>query len=344
MQVDQASGLELHHLGVRDPAAVPERRRRDSPQRWARSRCRVMVKRRHSSGACHCHMHVAGVVVAVRHTAARPSRRSSSRWRRLHHSGRPWTQTGLSRRARHGPLSRMPVHRPERGRGEGGERARVLRHRGRDALAAREAGEEQLPGVALVLGAARRAHRWRAGSRTAPRCSRRSPAPRSTPSRSRRWPSRPRWWRRGAGPGGRSHGCGWRPSRHRDGPASSGLSGSSTPTWPAGSWSYCCRASIRLSRDTAHAGGSLGQQPPTCGLGEPRPVLVEVPSPPVDRVIGRQHETVANTSPGSLGSNWRPGRALSVGANARQLSRQKPTVEPETDSSSDAERRPVETF
>jgi hypothetical protein len=50
------------------------------------------------------------------------------------------------------------VHRPERRGGQGGEGARPLRHGGGDALAAGQPAHQQVPGIALVLLAAHRAH------------------------------------------------------------------------------------------------------------------------------------------------------------------------------------------
>jgi hypothetical protein len=52
-----------------------------------------------------------------------------------------------------------PMHRPERRSRQRRERARMVSDRGRDALAAGQAAHQQMPRVAFVLGAARRAHR-----------------------------------------------------------------------------------------------------------------------------------------------------------------------------------------
>ena len=67
-----------------------------------------------------------------------------------------WVAAGAA--GQHG-LAAHPagVHRPERGGGEGGEHARMLRDGLRDVLAAHEPGPDELAGVALVDGRAGRA-------------------------------------------------------------------------------------------------------------------------------------------------------------------------------------------
>ena len=58
----------------------------------------------------------------------------------------------------HGPAAQPPgVDRPERGRGEGGEHARMRGDRLGDALASGQSRADELPGVALVYRRAGRA-------------------------------------------------------------------------------------------------------------------------------------------------------------------------------------------
>ena len=58
-----------------------------------------------------------------------------------------------------GSLLPQPVHRTEGGCGQGRERARTIRHRLRDALAAGQPADQEMPRIALVVVAAGRADR-----------------------------------------------------------------------------------------------------------------------------------------------------------------------------------------
>ena len=73
----------------------------------------------------------------------------------MHHRGRPWGQVGPVPSGPAEPAAALPVDRPEAGRGERDEHGRMLGDGVGDAFAAGHACGEQVPGVALVLVAAR---------------------------------------------------------------------------------------------------------------------------------------------------------------------------------------------
>ena len=173
MVVDEAAGLEFGDLDEPDPHQLGSCLR-VSPVRRASWRRMVMVNRRHSSGARALNRTCRGVVVAVRRTAAGPAagrRRGGSRPQEM---SRPCGQRRAcaSRRGRQGSsCPRRPVRRVCTGPKPGA--VRVANTHGcaatdvGDALAAGQAGADQLVGVAVVDRGAGRADRARGGCRTA---------------------------------------------------------------------------------------------------------------------------------------------------------------------------------
>ena len=157
MDVDDAAGLELDDLGVGDPAPGPERGDAE-PAGRGQAPLQGDGEPAPQLGGVELPEHVADVVVAVpaqrlpEHpvAVALPSaaeQRSAVRAERL-------VPPGPAR-----PLGAQSVYRSEGRRGERRERRRVVRDGLGGVLAAGEAADQQVPGVALVLVRAGRAHR-----------------------------------------------------------------------------------------------------------------------------------------------------------------------------------------
>jgi hypothetical protein len=151
------ASLELHDLGVGDLARLPELGDREVAVA-GEGALQGDVEPAPQLGRVPLPDHVSGVVVAVR------AERGPEPVVVLVVAGvapqrPPVRAEGLVAAGPAGSLVAEPVDRSERGGGEGGERARVLGDRGGDALAAGQAGGDQLPGIALVSAAARLAGR-----------------------------------------------------------------------------------------------------------------------------------------------------------------------------------------
>ena len=156
-RVDDAAGLELRDLGVRDRASVLELAHRQPP-------AASQVTLQGDGGAppqlrgVPLPDHVGGVVVAV-DTQRLPELRIAIVVALVAPQRSPMGTDRLVAASPARPPLSDPVHRTERWGGEGCEGAGVLGDRLRDALSASEPGGDQLPGVGLVAGAAGGARR-----------------------------------------------------------------------------------------------------------------------------------------------------------------------------------------
>ena len=209
VEVDQAAGLELGHLGIRQ-LHLPGPGSLGGAGQLAADRDGGAAPQ---FGGVRVPDDGGGVVVAVR--AQRPSQGGVGVFVPLAAGQAPpvLAEGGFAAGAASGgPAAGQlaaGVHGPEAGGGEGGEHARMRPHRVGDAFAAGEPGADQLVGVPPVGLGAGRADARRGGPRTG--C--RSPCPAGCRCRgcggSRRWPGPGRGSCRGAGRGGRSRRWRW---------------------------------------------------------------------------------------------------------------------------------------